>query len=329
LTHGIEQTTDKGWQMKDIHILFVDDEPVILRAIGRLLYKEHYSLHFAENGVEALEVMAKTPIQVLVTDMRMPKMDGLSLLRQVKELYPDTVRMALSGYLQIGQLLPCINSGEIFRFIIKPAQMEELKQALQDAIDYYLLRKDRIALVRELQEKNEKLEQALEQQKEVETQLRQLSIMDDVTELYNRRFLSYSMEQQFEQCKRCGRDLSCLIIDLDHFKQINEEYGYDFGDFMLKQFAACLLKMISATDMGFRYGGARFIFLLPATGLEKTLALGKTILEWCRTTPFLDNSSSVTVAVSIGAASLIRHHPQTPDELILFADKMLAGDKPC
>ena len=315
--------------MKDIQILFVDDEPVILRAIGRLLYKERYTLHFAENGVEALDVMAKTPIQVLVTDMKMPKMDGLSLLRKVKELYPDTVRLALSGYLQIGQLLPCINSGEIFRFIIKPAQTEDLKQALQDAIDFYLLRKDRIALVRELQEKNEKLEQALEQQKEVEKQLRQLSILDDVTELYNRRFLSYSIEQQFEQCKRSGNDLSCLIIDLDQFKQINEEHGYSFGDFVLKQFAAFLLKMIPATDLGFRYGGARFIFLLPATGLEKTLDLGKTIQEWCHTTPFSDDRRSVTVAVSIGAASLIRHHPKTPDELILFADKMLAGDKPC
>jgi CheY-like chemotaxis protein len=121
--------------MKDIQILFVDDEPVILHAIGRLLYQERYTLHFAENGVEALDVMAKTPIQVLVTDMKMPKMDGLSLLRKVKKLYPDTVRLALSGYLQIGQLLPCINSGEIFRFIIKPAQTEDLKQALQDAID--------------------------------------------------------------------------------------------------------------------------------------------------------------------------------------------------
>jgi diguanylate cyclase (GGDEF)-like protein len=97
---------------------------------------------------------------------------------------------------------------------------------------------------------------------------------------------------------------------------------------VLKQFAAFLVKMITATDLGFRYGGARFIFLLPATGLPETLALGKTILEWC-TTPFIDDGHSVTVAVSIGAASLIRHHPKTPDELILFADKMLAGDNPC
>jgi diguanylate cyclase (GGDEF)-like protein len=306
--------------MRDINILFVDDEPDILSAINRLLSREGYGLHFAGDGVEALGVMAKTPIQILVTDMRMPKMDGLTLLRQVKNLYPDTIRLALSAYLQIGQLLPCINSGEIFRFLIKPAQLDELKQVIQEASEYYLMRKDRSALVLELQEKNEKLKHALEQQKEVENQLRQLSIMDDVTDLYNRRFLSFSLEQKFEQSKRNGNDLSCLIIDLNNFKQINDAHGYTFGDTILKRFAAHLLTMISVTELGFRYGGARFILLLPNTGLAKALVLGKTIMEWYRTTPSFHDDLSSPFVVSIGVSSLKRHHPQTPEELLLMAE---------
>jgi response regulator RpfG family c-di-GMP phosphodiesterase len=185
--------------MNDIHVLFVDDEPNILRAINRLLRKESYILHFAENGPEALAVMAKMPMDIIVTDIKMPGMDGLTLLKQIKALYPDTVRMALSAHLHIDQLLPCINSGEIFRYVTKPTKPEDLKTSLQDAIDYITIRNDHIAHVQELQDKNEKQEQALHEQQEVEKQLRRLAIKDDVTELYNRRFLSYSLEQLFEQ----------------------------------------------------------------------------------------------------------------------------------
>lgn len=306
--------------MKDINILFVDDEPCILTAIDRILCRELYGLYYAMDGVEALEYMSRIPIQILVTDLRMPNMDGLSLLRKVKELYPDTIRLAFSAYVQIGQILPCINSGEIFRFIIKPAEIQELKHVLQEATEYYLLRKDRASLVLELNEKNEKLLQALENQKEIEKQLRQLSIMDDVTDLYNRRFLAFSLEQQFEQCKNKGQDLSCLVIDLIHFKEINEKYGYSFGDTILKRIAAQLLKIMSSTDLGFRYGGARFILLLPNSGLAKALIIGKLLSDWCLKSPVLNTPDGASFNIRFGVASLIRNHPKTPDELILMAE---------
>jgi diguanylate cyclase (GGDEF)-like protein/PAS domain S-box-containing protein len=158
--------------MNDIHVLFVDDEPDILSAINRLMVREKYTVHFAGSGTDALGIMATTPIQIIVSDMKMPEMDGLTLLRQIKDIYPDTVRMALSANIQISQLLHCINTGEIFRYITKPTKPEELKQALRDAMNYYLVRKDRIALVLELQEKNEKLQQVLEQEQKTEWQLR-------------------------------------------------------------------------------------------------------------------------------------------------------------
>ena len=152
----------------DIHILFVDDEPDILKAINRLIsrenYRADYAAHFAGSGAEALAVMAKMPIHIIVTDLKMPEMDGLALLGQVKERYPDTVRMAMSAYLEIDQLLHCINTGEIFRYVTKPTKPEELKQAIRDAIDYFQAHKDRTDLVLELQEKNERLQEVLEQE---------------------------------------------------------------------------------------------------------------------------------------------------------------------
>jgi PAS domain S-box-containing protein len=155
----------------DIAVLFVDDEPDILRAVERLLSRENYAQYFVESGADALALMATMPIHILVTDLKMPGMDGLTLLRQVKELYPDTIRMTLSANMQTGQLLHCINTGEIFRYITKPTDPEELKQAIQDAIHNFLVRKDRITLVLELQKKNQKLQQVLEQRKIIERQL--------------------------------------------------------------------------------------------------------------------------------------------------------------
>lgn len=309
--------------MKDVHILFVDDEVFTLKSLERLLRKESYARHYAENGEAALEIMADTPIHILVTDMKMPGMDGLTLLRQAKEKYPDTVRMALSGYTLTGQLLPCINTGEIYRFITKPIVPEELRQCIQDAIDYFLVHKDRIELVQALKEKNEKLRRALEHQKQVEKQLQHLAVVDDLTGLYNRRFLDVSIKREFEQCKRYTNDLSCFMMDLDHFKQINDTYGHSFGDFVLREFSNRLKKTTRNTDFGFRYGGEEFLILLPHTPMEKALAIGNRILQSCRAAPFQESSQSVTVTISIGAVSFKQHQPKTPEEMITMADKML------
>lgn len=119
-------------------ILFVDDEFRLLRSIERGMLDEPYHLLFAEGGKAALEILAQQEVQVLVTDMRMPEMTGLELLRIVKEKYPRIVRIVLSGYTQVSTLLTAINQGEIFRFITKPWKMEEeFKPAIRQAVEQY------------------------------------------------------------------------------------------------------------------------------------------------------------------------------------------------
>jgi response regulator RpfG family c-di-GMP phosphodiesterase len=145
----------------DVSILFVDDEPDILKAIRRFLRRSPYEIEAAESAVEALEVMGSKSIAILVSDMKMPGMSGLELLQQVKREYPDTVRMALSAVTAPEQLLPCINSGEIFRYLTKPIDSSELQDALQSAVDFYLMHKDRAALAAGLRDKNRRYHQAL------------------------------------------------------------------------------------------------------------------------------------------------------------------------
>jgi len=119
-------------------ILFVDDESRLLRSIERGMLDEPYYLLFAESGPEALKILAENEVHILVTDMRMPEMTGLELLKIVKEQYPRVVRIVLSGYTQASTLLTAINQGEILRFITKPWKMEEdFKPAIRQAIEYY------------------------------------------------------------------------------------------------------------------------------------------------------------------------------------------------
>jgi len=124
--------------MEDKTVLFVDDEENILKSLERGLIDEPYNTLFANSGKEALELLQQHQIHVIVTDMRMPEMSGLELLRAVKEDYPHVVRMVLSGYTQITTLLTAINQGAIYKYITKPWKLEEeFKPAIREAVDYY------------------------------------------------------------------------------------------------------------------------------------------------------------------------------------------------
>ncbi|MFC1763081.1 response regulator [Planctomycetota bacterium] len=132
-------------------ILFVDDEEKVLKSLQRGLLDEPYHCLFANSGQEALDVLENNDVHVICTDMRMPEMNGLELLRIVKEKYPQIVRLVLSGYTQVGMLLTAINQGEIFKFITKPWKLEEeFKSIVEQAIEYYNLRAERDQLAAEL-----------------------------------------------------------------------------------------------------------------------------------------------------------------------------------
>ena len=101
-------------------VLFVDDEEHVLRSIERIIIREPYTSLFAIGPAKALEILAMQPVDVIVSDMKMPEMDGLSFLCRIKELYPQIVRLVLSGFSQVSQVVATVNRGEIFRFLTKP-----------------------------------------------------------------------------------------------------------------------------------------------------------------------------------------------------------------
>lgn len=120
-------------------VLIVDDEIEILKALKRGLYKESYSTYFASSGKQALEYFEEEgSFSVIITDMRMPGMTGLELLKSVDEISPNTVKIVLTGYTQLPQILTTVNTVDIFKFITKPWDLEsELKVYIKEALDQY------------------------------------------------------------------------------------------------------------------------------------------------------------------------------------------------
>lgn len=134
------------WRKKEIvekrTVLFVDDDEIVLRSLERGLLDENelFEQLFAKSGQEALEILQKEQVHVIVTDMRMPGMDGLELLKIVREKYPQIVMIVLSGYTDMPALLEEFNQGEIFEFVPKPWKLEkDLTKIIPKAIEHYNL----------------------------------------------------------------------------------------------------------------------------------------------------------------------------------------------
>jgi DNA-binding NtrC family response regulator len=133
--------------MEERTVLFVDDDSIVLRSIARGLLDEPYNVCFASSGKEALEILCQQEIHVLVTDIRMPEMDGTELLRIVSKEYPHIVKMVLSGYSNTTELIMAIHQEGVFKFIPKPWNLQEgqeFKTIVRCAIDHYNHRSEKV-----------------------------------------------------------------------------------------------------------------------------------------------------------------------------------------
>lgn len=148
--------------MSELNVLFVDDETNVLTAIKRATIDEDFNSLFAVSGEKALEQFKEKEIAVVVTDMRMPNMNGLELLENVKEIYPDTVRMVLSGYAQMSQVIATVNKVGVFKYITKPWNNEDdFLPAINEALRYYNLLRENELFKIQIVEKNKLYENIL------------------------------------------------------------------------------------------------------------------------------------------------------------------------
>ena len=144
---------------EEINILCVDDEPNVLNAVKRVLIAESYKVHTAESVEQGLNVLRSIkPVQVVISDYRMSEMNGVEFLKQVCSAWPDTVRMVLSGYADSNAIISAINEGQIYKFIPKPWNDEELRIAVLNALELYNLNQMNADLTRHLKKKSEEYE---------------------------------------------------------------------------------------------------------------------------------------------------------------------------
>ncbi len=200
-------------------VLFVDDEDNILKSLKRGLMRESYKKIFAHSGAEALEIMETKAIDVIVTDMRMPGMTGLELLRIVKDKYPDTVKLVLSGYTQLPQVLATVNQVDIYKFITKPWDLEnEFKQVIRDSIDYYNVKFENELLRKSVSKKNELYQKLLKSNDE-----KLMNIKQDFREIFRMQ-----KDMQFYMNELCIKHSQGKLEDtefIDVSKQVSELFG--------------------------------------------------------------------------------------------------------
>ncbi len=148
---------------ESVKILCVDDEKNVLRSLERIFLDDDYEILTASSGEEGLRLLeVEQPCQIIISDYRMPAMDGVEFLKAVYQRWPDTVRIVLSGYADAASIVAAINDGHIYKFIPKPWNDDDLRVTINNSLERYFLKKRNRELMDELARANNELERKVE-----------------------------------------------------------------------------------------------------------------------------------------------------------------------
>ncbi len=186
----------------------------------------------------------------------------------------------------------------------------------------------------------QQVEHYLAEMEALNRRLEELTVRDPLTGLYNRRYFQDRLTHEVQRARRHGRPLGLLIVDIDHFKQINDTYGHQAGDEVLRSIALLLVNQTRATDITARYGGEEFVAVLPETDAHGALRVAEKLRESVAVTPlyhleqgFLgelprpDDAAAITCTISIGVASFDAKRMADASELVRAADEALYAAK--
>lgn len=158
---------------------------------------------------------------------------------------------------------------------------------------------------------------------EAQAQLFVMATTDGLTKIYNRKVAIERFEEEISQHNRFNKPLSCLLLDIDHFKSINDRYGHQAGDAFLVMLAGILRKFSRQYDIVCRYGGEEFIIILPETDLGAALFVAEKMREQVQQASIAFNGSTISATISVGAAQMLPGKKETSDDIIYRADKAL------
>jgi diguanylate cyclase (GGDEF)-like protein len=181
---------------------------------------------------------------------------------------------------------------------------------------------ERKAVESALRETNRQLHARIEEIGRLQVALQELAVRDSLTGLYNRRYLDETLEREVSRARREGIPLSLVMLDIDHFKRVNDTYGHQVGDEVLRMLASTLLADIRAEDVACRYGGEEFLILLPNMPLETTMLRAQAWRSAVEALRVTHGNFQITFTISLGV-SAYPEHGKTPDDLTRCADQAL------
>lgn len=290
-------------------ILLVDDEPTQRLIMARLLKRAGYEVETAGNGREALSKVEAGDFQLMITDWEMPEMDGIALCSAVRALQNKAYVyiILLTARDAIEHVVTGLQAGAD-DYLTKPVIEPELMARLNTG-------KRIVTLERSLRAANE--------------ENRRLSITDPLTGVYNRRYLMEQLPREIDRAARYGRQLSVVMCDVDHFKKINDTYGHQIGDEVLKWFVGNLNQTVRASDWVARYGGEEFVVVLPETNVASGGIAAEHLREQIAVQPFIAGATSFPVTASFGASGWKTNVPSgaTLDALMAKCDAGVYASK--
>jgi diguanylate cyclase (GGDEF)-like protein len=293
-------------------ILLVEDDKAQAKVTQDCLEKIGYDVICNDNGIAAIKTAKTQSIDLIILDLVLPDISGNEVCRWLKN-NRDTEGIPIIMLTAQGSTPDKIAGLEAgaYDYLPKPYDEAELKARI-----YACLRTK--ALQDKLSQKNQQLEDLLSK---VET----LAITDTLTELFNRRHFEAVIEKEFERTKRYSHQTSCLLIDIDKFKHINDTYGHRIGDTVLQEIAQVFKKCVRKVDTVARWGGEEFIILLPETNKESALQVASRILTCV--SEFKFSSLDEQLTISIGIATMPEETIDSSEQFINASDQALYKDK--
>jgi len=297
---------------RQVRILLVDDNPVNMEIAGKTLEKEEYDLYIADNGFTALELLDKIDMDLILMDIMMPEMDGFEAFKIIrnKKRYQDVPVIFVTAKADIDSVCRGFDLGAV-DYIRMPFNVLELWARVRTHIE---LKKAR----EELEEKNRSLQDAYER-------LEIIATTDSLTKLLNRREMIRRIEYERTCFERNKRPFSIIMADIDFFKQINDTYGHNYGDYILSAIADILKSSARKQDSIARWGGEEFLMLLPGTDAKGAAVLAEKLRGKIESTTFMYENICTNVTMTFGINEYAEE--QNLDALIYKADSALYEGK--
>lgn len=300
-----------------ISILCVEDEHIILQSLKDMLEDKVRNLYLAMNAKEALELFKKHKPEVVITDIKMPGMDGLELLREIKKMKRDTKLVILTAFGKQNYLMDAITIG-VDKFILKPIEEDFYLKELQDLANS-------IKLGKQLRLEEERRKKAQKELEEANKRLSKLARTDPLTGLSNRRDVYEKVEYEIKRFERNKESFAIVIGDIDDFKDVNDNLGHDAGDFVLFSLANQIRSMLRKQDVVGRWGGEEFIMMLPNTHLNGAKIITEKIRKAIEEEIIHYHDKEISITITFGIAIFDEMQPM--DDCIKKADIALYEGK--